>query len=115
MHHKDKVDSPSGTALELASAAAKGREIDLDPSLDVSRNGSELSRKKGDIGIVSLRGGTVIGDHSVVFAGQGERIVVSHFAESRNIFVSGALKSAEWGVGKGPGLFSALDVLGIEN
>mgnify|MGYP001156725829 FL=1 len=115
MHHKDKVDSPSGTALELASAAAEGREIDLEPSLDISRNGSELSRKKGDIGIVSLRGGTVIGDHSVVFAGQGERIVVSHFAENRNIFVAGALKSAEWGVNKGPGLFSALDVLGIEN
>tara|TARA_B100000575_G_C23027622_1_gene591723 strand:- start:255 stop:1070 length:816 start_codon:yes stop_codon:yes gene_type:complete len=115
MHHKDKVDSPSGTALELASAVAKGREIDIDTSLDISRNGSELSRKKGDIGIVSLRGGTVIGDHSVVFAGKGERIVISHFAENRNIFVNGALKSAEWGVGKGPGLFSAIDVLGIEN
>ena len=115
MHHKDKVDSPSGTALELASAVAKGRKIDIDTSLDISRNGSELSRKKGDIGIVSLRGGTVIGDHSVVFAGKGERIVISHFAENRNIFVNGALKSAEWGVGKGPGLFSAIDVLGIEN
>ena len=113
-HHRDKIDSPSGTALELASAAADGRGIDLHSSLDISRNGSDLSRKNGDIGIVSLRGGTVIGDHSVIFAGEGERIVVSHFAENRNIFVKGALKSAEWGIGKGPGLFSALDVLGIQ-
>jgi len=114
MHHRDKIDSPSGTALELAGAAAEGRGIDLHSSLDISRNGSDLSRKNGDIGIVSLRGGTVIGDHSVIFAGEGERIVVSHFAENRNIFVKGALKSAEWGIGKGPGLFSALDVLGIQ-
>ena len=93
---------------------AEGRRIDLHSSLDISRNGSDLSRKNGDIGIVSLRGGTVIGDHSVIFAGEGERIVVSHFAENRKIFVKGALKSAEWGIDKGPGLFSALDVLGIQ-
>ena len=113
-HHRDKVDSPSGTARDLANAVADGRGIDLDSSLDISRNGSDLLRKKGDIGIVSLRGGTVVGDHSVVFAGAGERVVISNYAEDRDIFVLGALKSAEWGIDKGPGLFSTLDVLGLD-
>ena len=113
-HHRDKVDSPSGTARDLANAVADGRGIDLDSSLDISRNGSDLLRKKGDIGIVSLRGGTVVGDHSVVFAGAGERIVISHYAEDRDTFVIGALRSAEWGIDKGPGLFSTLDVLGLD-
>jgi len=112
-HHRDKVDSPSGTALDLAGAAALGRSVNLDSVKDISRNGNNLKRKKGDIGITSIRGGSIVGDHSVIFAGDGERIVVSHFAENRNVFVKGALKSAEWGIKKGPGLFSAKDVLGF--
>jgi 4-hydroxy-tetrahydrodipicolinate reductase len=80
---------------------------------DIARNGNALKRKDGDIGIVSLRGGSVIGDHSVIFAGDGERVVLSHFAENRNIFVKGALRSAQWGIDKGPGLFSTKDVLGF--
>ena len=113
-HHRDKVDSPSGTALDLAEAAASGRGVDVDSVKDIARNGANLERKEGNIGIVSLRGGSVVGDHSVIFACYGERIVVSHFAENRNIFVKGALKSAEWGVNKGPGLFSTKDVLGFK-
>jgi 4-hydroxy-tetrahydrodipicolinate reductase len=98
----------------LAEAAASGRGVDMDSVKDIARNGANLERKEGNIGIVSLRGGSVVGDHSVIFAGDGERIVVSHFAENRNIFVKGALKSAEWGVNKGPGLFSTKDVLGFK-
>lgn len=113
MHHKHKVDSPSGTALDLAEAVASGRGVDLESAKDIARNGNALERKEGDIGIVSLRGGSVIGDHSVIFAGDGERVVVSHFAENRNIFVKGALRSAQWGIDKGPGLFSTKDVLGF--
>ena len=112
-HHRDKVDSPSGTALDLAQAAAIGRSVSLDSVMDISRNGNNLERKKGDIGITSIRGGSIVGDHSVIFAGDGERIVISHLAENRNVFVKGALKSAEWGIKKGPGLFSAKDVLGF--
>jgi len=112
-HHKDKVDSPSGTALDLGHAAASGRGVDLDSVKDIARNGNDLKRKRGDIGIASMRGGSVVGDHSVIFSGNGERVIVSHFAEDRNIFARGALKSAEWGINKGPGLFSSKDVLGF--
>ena len=113
MHHKHKVDAPSGTALMLGQAAAGGRGIALaDHSVRV-RDGHTGARKAGDIGFAVMRGGSVIGDHSVIFAGEGERIEISHLAADRSIYARGAIKAALWGKGKGPGLFSMSDVLGI--
>ncbi len=113
MHHKHKVDAPSGTALMLGQAAAGGRGIALaDHSVRV-RDGHTGARKAGDIGFAVMRGGSVIGDHSVIFAGEGERIEISHLAADRTIYARGAIKAALWGKGKGPGLFSMSDVLGL--
>lgn len=113
MHHKHKVDAPSGTALMLGEAAAEGRGIKLaDHSVRV-RDGHTGARKSGDIGFATLRGGSVIGDHSVIFAGSGERIEISHLASDRGIYARGAVKAAQWGRGKGPGLYSMADVLGL--
>ncbi|MCH9764596.1 MAG: 4-hydroxy-tetrahydrodipicolinate reductase [Alphaproteobacteria bacterium] len=113
MHHRHKVDAPSGTALMLGKAAAEGRGIDLNAHAVKSREGHTGERKPGDIGFSSLRGGDVVGDHTVIFAGQGERIEVMHKASDRAIFARGAVKAAQWGFGKGPGLFSMADVLGL--
>ena len=113
MHHKHKVDAPSGTALMLGQAAAAGRGIDLKAHSVRSRDGHTGERKRGDIGFVTLRGGDVIGDHTVIFAADGERIEVTHRASDRNIFARGAVKAALWGRGKGPGLFAMTDVLGL--
>ncbi len=113
MHHKHKIDAPSGTALMLGQAAADGRKVSLkDRSVRV-RDGHTGARNKGDIGFATLRGGNVVGEHSVIFAADGERIVLSHIATDRGIFGRGAVKAAMWGRGKGPGLFSMADVLGI--
>ena len=113
MHHKHKVDAPSGTALMLGEAAAEGRGIKLSERSVRARDGHTGGRKAGDIGFATLRGGSVIGDHSVIFAGTGERIEISHLASDRGIYARGAIKAAQWGRGKGPGLFSMADVLGL--
>jgi 4-hydroxy-tetrahydrodipicolinate reductase len=113
MHHRMKIDAPSGTALLLGEAAAAGRGIALKDNMDKARDGHHGVRKPGDIGFASLRGGTVAGEHSVVFAGPGERIVLSHIAESRENFANGAVKAALWARGRKPGYFSMTDVLGL--
>lgn len=113
MHHRQKVDAPSGTALMLGRAAAEGRGIDLKSASVRTRDGHTGPRRRGDIGFATLRGGTVVGDHTVVFAGDGERIEITHRAADRSIFARGAVKAALWGQGKGPGLFSMSDVLGL--
>jgi 4-hydroxy-tetrahydrodipicolinate reductase len=113
MHHRMKVDAPSGTALLLGEAAAEGRGIVLDEHAVRSRDGHVGARKAGDIGFATLRGGTVVGEHSVVFAGTSERIVLSHQAEDRAIFSRGAVRAALWGRGRKPGLYGMADVLGL--
>lgn len=114
MHHRNKVDAPSGTALLLGNAAARGRDIALDKHSVRSRDGHNLGpRKDGDIGFATLRGGTVVGEHSVILAGLGERLTLSHTAEDRSIFAHGALTAARWGHGKKPGLYAMTDVLGL--
>ncbi|MCX8278792.1 4-hydroxy-tetrahydrodipicolinate reductase [Phyllobacterium sp. 0TCS1.6C] len=113
MHHKYKVDAPSGTALLLGQAAAAGRGIELAGHDVRVREGHTGPRNAGDIGFATLRGGSVVGDHSVILAGSGERITLSHHAEDRTIFARGAVKAALWAKGRKPGLYSMLDVLGL--
>ena len=115
MHHRAKIDAPSGTAFLLGQAAAEGRKIALDEHSARGRDGHTGARRLGDIGFASLRGGTVTGDHSVIFAGPYERIELSHRAEDRMIFAHGALKAAMWAHGKKPGLYSMADVLGLSD
>jgi 4-hydroxy-tetrahydrodipicolinate reductase len=114
MHHRHKVDAPSGTALMLGKAAADGRGVDLGKVSARGRDGHTGARRGGDIGFASLRGGSVVGDHSVIFAADGELIELRHHAADRGIFARGAVKAALWARGKGPGLFSMMDVLGID-
>ncbi len=113
MHHKHKVDAPSGTALMLGQAAAEGRGIKLEEKSVRSRDGITGARNREDIGFATLRGGSVIGDHTVIFAGEGERIEITHKAQDRTIFARGAVKAALWARGKSPGVYSMTDVLGI--
>src|SRR6202000_708420 len=113
MHHKAKVDAPSGTALMLGEAAAAGRQIALEERSARGRDGLTGARRAGDIGFASLRGGTVVGDHSVIFSGPHERITLSHHAEDRILFAHGALKAALWAHGKKPGFYTMADVLGL--
>ncbi len=113
MHHKHKVDAPSGTALMLGEAAAKGREVALETAAVRVRDGHTGVRQRGTIGFQSLRGGDVVGDHTVIFAGNGERIEVTHKATNRSVFASGAVKAALWTKGRKPGLYSMRDVLGL--
>ncbi|PWJ78422.1 dihydrodipicolinate reductase [Pseudaminobacter salicylatoxidans] len=113
MHHRHKVDAPSGTALLLGEAAAAGRGIRLGEHSVRVRDGHTGPRKEGDIGFATLRGGSVVGDHSVILAGVGERITLSHNAEDRAIFARGAVKAALWAHGRKPGLYSMRDVLGL--
>ncbi len=115
MHHKKKIDAPSGTALMFGRAAAEGRGIDLATHSARGRDGETGARKSGDIGFASLRGGTVVGEHSVIFAGSAERIELIHRAEDRMIFARGALHAALWARGKAPGLYSMADVLGLKD
>jgi 4-hydroxy-tetrahydrodipicolinate reductase len=115
MHHNRKIDAPSGTALLLGRAAAEGRGIDLDQRSVRSRDGHTGARESGDIGFATLRGGTVVGEHSVIFAGPAERIEFVHKAEDRMLFARGALKAALWARGQKPGLYSMADVLGLDN
>ena len=115
MHHNKKVDAPSGTALMLGRAAAEGRGIDLAQHSARGRDGETGARNPGDIGFASLRGGTVVGEHSVIFAGPAERVELVHRAEDRMIFARGALKAALWARGQKPGLYSMADVLGLSD
>ncbi len=115
MHHNKKVDAPSGTALLLGQAAAQGRGIDLAQHSERGRDGHTGARTPGDIGFASLRGGTVVGDHTVMFAGPAERIELTHKAGDRMIFASGALHAALWARGQKPGLYSMTDVLGLKD
>ena len=109
-HHRMKADAPSGTAWLLGHAAARGRGVELEPEL--GRAGTGLGRKAGSIGFASLRGGTVAGEHDVMFLGEKERIVLSHKAENRLIFARGALAGARFLIGKPAGLYSMRDVIG---
>jgi len=111
MHHNKKIDAPSGTALLLGRAAAAGRGVDLNQRSVRVRDGHTGARCAGDIGFAALRGGTVVGDHTVIFAGPAERVELVHKAEDRMIFARGALKAAMWAKGKKPGLYSMADVL----
>ena len=115
MHHRMKVDAPSGTALLLGEAAARGRQIDLADHSVRSRDGHTGARRSGDIGFATLRGGSVIGEHSVMLATSGERITLSHHAEDRSLFANGAIKAALWARGRKPGQYSMLDVLGLND
>ena len=115
MHHRAKVDAPSGTALLLGEAAAAGRKIALAQHSARGRDGLTGSRRSGDIGFASLRGGTVTGDHSVIFAGPMERIELTHRAEDRTMFAQGAVKAALWARHQKPGFYSMVDVLGLKD
>jgi 4-hydroxy-tetrahydrodipicolinate reductase len=113
MHHRAKVDAPSGTALRLGRAAAAGRGVLL-PEVEVrSRDGITGARERGAIGFATLRGGTVAGDHTVIFAAEQERLELTHRAESRAIFARGAVRAAQWLVGKPAGRYAMTDVLGL--
>ncbi|WP_341367637.1 4-hydroxy-tetrahydrodipicolinate reductase [Yoonia sp. BS5-3] len=112
-HHNQKVDAPSGTALMLGEAAAEGRGVSLNDVSDSGRNGITGARKKGDIGFSAIRGGDIVGEHDVLFAGHGERIVLRHMATDRALFAGGAVKAALWGQDKRPGEYDMLDVLGL--
>jgi 4-hydroxy-tetrahydrodipicolinate reductase len=114
MHHRHKVDAPSGTALMLGRAAAEGRGIDFDGHRIPAREGQTGPRRRGDIGFAALRGGMVVGEHQAIFAADSERVVLSHIASDRGIFATGAVKAALWAHGKQPGLYSMTDVLGID-
>ncbi|WP_181700392.1 4-hydroxy-tetrahydrodipicolinate reductase [Chthonobacter albigriseus] len=114
MHHRMKVDAPSGTALLLGGAAAEGRAIRLEDAAVRGRDGQTGVRPQGAIGFAALRGGTVVGDHAVIFAGAGERIELTHRAEDRALFATGALRAALWGRGRKPGRYSMADVLGLD-
>jgi len=113
MHHRHKIDAPSGTALGLGQAAAAGRGVDFDAVKVLSREGITGERAQGNIGFATLRGGDVVGDHTVVFAGAGERIELSHKATDRAIFARGAVRAALWTAGKPAGLYTMADVLGL--
>lgn len=113
MHHRHKIDAPSGTALGLGRAAAKGRGVVLDEVSVRSRDGYTGPRKEGTIGFATLRGGDVVGDHTVIFAGEAERIELTHKATDRRIFARGALRAALWTKGRPPGLYGIKDVLGL--
>ena len=112
-HHRMKVDAPSGTALLLGEAAAQGRGIALADHSARGRDGNTGARQTGDIGFASLRGGSVAGDHTVQFLGQSERLSLSHLAEDRSIFAHGAVRAAQWLVGKTPGRYEMAQVLGL--
>ena len=113
MHHRHKKDAPSGTALMLANAAAEGRGVKLDDVALYGRQGIVGERPEGEIAIHALRGGSVVGDHTVMFAGELERVEITHKAQSREAFAAGALRAALWAAGRGPGKYDMRDVLGF--
>jgi 4-hydroxy-tetrahydrodipicolinate reductase len=113
MHHRMKVDAPSGTALLLGEAAAEGRKVSLKDRAVRSRDGHTGARNPGDIGFATLRGGSVVGDHTVIFAAQGERLELSHRSEDRTLFARGAVRAALWAFDRKPGYYTMADVLGL--
>ena len=113
MHHKHKIDAPSGTALGLGHAVAAGRGVELDTVYKAARDGHTGARPTGEIGFAVLRGGDVVGEHSVVFAGEGEQVVLTHKAGSRKVFAAGAVRAALWTQGRAAGLYSMRNVLGF--
>ena len=113
MHHRHKVDAPSGTALALGEAAARGREVSLADVARRSRDGHTGARPAGEIGFATLRGGDVVGDHSVIFAGTGERLELTHRSADRRLYAAGALRAATWIAGRPPGRYAMKDVLGL--
>lgn len=113
MHHRHKVDAPSGTALGIGRAAAKGRGVDLEDAQVLSREGITGPREAGTIGFATLRGGDVVGDHTAIFAADGERLELTHKASSRGVFSKGAVRSALWTKDRAPGLYTMADVLGV--
>lgn len=115
MHHRAKVDAPSGTALMLGEAAAAGRRINLADAALRGRDGITGPRPEGAIGFASLRGGDVIGEHEIIFAGPGERVALRHVATDRMLFARGAVRAALWGRERAPGLYDMIDVLGLRD
>ncbi len=113
MHHRHKVDAPSGTALGLGRAAAEGRQVALEEVWVKQRDGQTGPRQSGSIGFATLRGGDVVGDHSVLFAAEGERLELTHKASSRRVFAKGAIRAARWAAGRAAGLYDMTDVLGL--
>ena len=113
MHHRHKKDAPSGTALMLAKAAAAGRGVDFDAAAVYGRKGIVGERPEGEIAVHALRGGSVVGDHTGMFAGEVERVELTHRAQSREAFAAGALKAAQWAAGRQPGIYTMRDVLGL--
>jgi 4-hydroxy-tetrahydrodipicolinate reductase len=113
MHHRQKVDAPSGTALGLGRAVARGRGVELDAVKDSGRDGHTGARRPGAIGFAALRGGQVVGEHSVLFAGAAEHIEITHRAYDRRAFATGAIRAALWVAGRQPGLYAMMDVLGM--
>lgn len=112
-HHKHKVDAPSGTALAMGKAAAKGRDVDLDKVADYTRHGYTGARTDGNIGFSVARGGDVVGKHTAYFFGQGEQIELTHVATNRSLYAKGAIKAAQWATKQKPGLYSMCDILNI--
>lgn len=115
MHHRHKKDAPSGTALMLAKAAAAGRGVDFGKVAVYGREGETGERPAGEIAVHALRGGSVIGDHTVMFAGDVERVEITHRAQGREAFAAGALKALEWAKGRAPGMYTMRDVLGFSS
>jgi 4-hydroxy-tetrahydrodipicolinate reductase len=115
MHHRHKVDAPSGTALMLGEAAAAGRRVNLADVAERGRDGITGPRGAGAIGFASLRGGDMVGEHEIIFAGPGERVVLRHVATDRQLFARGAVRAALWGHDQEPGLYDMLDVLGLRD
>ncbi|RKT32399.1 dihydrodipicolinate reductase [Roseovarius halotolerans] len=113
-HHNQKVDAPSGTALMLGEAAAEGRGVRLENVEDRGRDGITGKRERGHIGFSAIRGGDIVGEHDVMFAAMGERVILRHVATDRAVFARGALKAALWGQGRKPGAYDMLDVLGLK-
>ena len=112
-HHRHKVDAPSGTALGLGRAVAQGRGTSLDKVADYARHGATGPRQRGAVGFAVVRGGDIVGDHRVIFAGPGEQVELAHHAQDRSGFARGALVAARWVVGRPAGLYSMMDVLGL--
>ena len=113
MHHRQKVDAPSGTAIGLGRAVARGRGVDLDTVKASGRDGHTGARKPGEIGFAALRGGQVVGEHTLLFASATEHIAITHRAFDRRAFATGAIRAALWAVARPPGLYSMMDVLGM--
>jgi 4-hydroxy-tetrahydrodipicolinate reductase len=113
MHHRQKVDAPSGTAIGMGRAVAKGRGVALNDVIESGRNGHTGARKTGAIGFAALRGGQVVGEHTLLFASGTEHIALTHRAFDRRVYATGAVRAALWLSGRKPGLYSMMDVLGM--